>query len=156
MNKFQTKVNLYLAKGIPGTFASTNPIVSLPYGVFAEKDVLIGGFCWPGTVEGTVLSKGSGKPLGFVVRELTNPIINFNDATQNVVPEGFNVSVQLRGDFFAETTTVATAGQKVFTNTTNGTIATGAAGSTIANHVETEYRVITDGGINEVIKISNW
>lgn len=43
MADFQTKVNIYPAVGVPGAFASVNPIVSTSLGRIAGADVPIGG-----------------------------------------------------------------------------------------------------------------
>lgn len=46
------------------------------------------------------------------------------------------------GDYFVQTKTVATVGQKVFANTDSGEIYTGAAGGTVEGAVETDWIVL--------------
>lgn len=74
-NKFQGQVNILPAIGVPGQHMSTNPLVSTQKGYCAADTVTIGGFVWAATVENNdafVKSKGTGAPLGFAVREITN------------------------------------------------------------------------------------
>ena len=126
MADFQTVVNVYPARGIPGAYASVNPIVSTALGRIAGEDIPVGGFCWDDTSnEGQVKKTGTGKPLGFVVLERNYPIVNLSTA-QNYVPQGFNVPVQVEGDFYVAVSAAVTKGQKVFVNNTTGVI-TGAA-----------------------------
>lgn len=156
MSSFQKVVNLYQAGGIPGAYAAINPIVSTALGYIAEKDVPIGGFCWLGSEDNTCLPSGTGSPLGFVVREVTNPIVTLRGEAQDYVPAGFNVSVQRKGDFYAISATDATLGQKVFAVIADGSIATDDAGATVAGAIETDYVVIKAGDAGDLIIISNW
>lgn len=155
---FQKTVNTYPGIGIPGAYAAINPIVSTAKGYVASAACNIGGFVWAdaskaGCVKPT--STGLCRPLGFAVREITNPL-GINVEASNVVPVGYPVSVEVKGDFFAVTTTVATVGQKVFAVLADGTIKTGAAQATVEGAVETDFEVIQAGSANDVIIISNW
>lgn len=153
---FQKTVKTYPGIGIPGAYAAINPIVSTAKGYVAGAACNIGGFVWAGTgKKGFVKPTGTGRPLGFAVREITNPLGTAVKAS-NTVPAGYPVSVEVKGDFFAVTTTDATVGQKVFAVLTNGTIKTGDAQATIADAVETDFEVIQAGAANDVIIISNW
>lgn len=149
-------VNTYPGIGIPGAYAAINPIVSTAKGYVASAACNIGGFVWAvADKEGCVKPTGTGRPLGFVVREITNPL-GINVEASNVVPVGYPVSVEVKGDFFAVTLTKATVGQKVFAVTADGTIKTGDAQQTIVGAVETDFEVIKAGSANDVIIISNW
>lgn len=160
-NKFQEKVNILPAIGVPGQHMSTNPLVSTQKGYCAADTVTIGGFVW--TVTGDqndafVKSKGTGAPLGFAVREITNPL-GYNESASKTVPKGFPVSVAVKGDFAVITATTATVGQSVFAVLANGTIKTGAAGVTVDDAVETDYKVVNingGGAVGDIIVISNW
>ena len=153
---FQTKVDIDQAIGVEGGYAAINPVVSHPAGKFAEVELPIGSFCWNGTEPDQVTNTGTGKPLGFVVREQAYVIADYRAEAQNFVPQGANVSVALKGDFFAKTATATTIGQKVFASLTDGSISTGAAGAAIAGYIETDYTVVTEGDIGDIIMISNW
>lgn len=153
---FQKTVNTYPGIGIPGAYAAINPIVSTAKGYVASAACNIGGFVWAAEdKEGYVKPTGTGRPLGFAVREITNPL-GIDVEASNVVPVGHPVSVEVKGDFFAVTTTNATVGQKVFAVLTNGTIKTADAQGTVEDAVETDFEVIQAGNANDVIIISNW
>lgn len=155
---FQKTVNTYPGIGIPGAYAAINPIVSTAKGYVASAACNIGGFVWADAdagKEGCVKPTGTGRPLGFAVREITNPL-GIDVEASNVVPVGYPVSVEVKGDFFAVTLTKATVGQKVFAVLEDGTIKTAAAQATVAGAIETDFEVIQAGSANDVIIISNW
>lgn len=153
---FQKTVNTYPGIGIPGAYAAINPIVSTAKGYVASAACNIGGFVWADASKaGCVKPTGTGRPLGFAVREITNPL-GIDVEASNVVPVGYPVSVEVKGDFFAVTTTTATVGQKVFAVLADGTIKTGAAQATFDGAIETDFEVIQAGSAKDVIIISNW
>lgn len=163
-NKFQGQVNILPAIGVPGQHMSTNPLVSTQKGYRAADTVTIGGFVWAASVnkndanDAFVKSTGSGAPLGFAVREITNPL-GYNQPASNTVPKGFPVSVAVKGDFAVITGTEATVGQSVFAVSADGSIKTGTAGNTIEDAVETNYKVVNingGGAAGDIIVISNW
>lgn len=151
---FKQTVNTYPGIGIPGAYAAINPIVSTAKGYVASAACNIGGFVWTDK-KGCVKPTGTGRPLGFAVREITNPL-GIDVEASNTVPVGYPVSVEVKGDFFAVTTTAATVGQKVFAVLADGTIKTGDAQTTVKDAVETDFEVIQAGAANDVIIISNW
>lgn len=153
---FQITVNTYPGIGIPGAYAAINPIVSTAKVYVARAACNIGGFVWADASKaGCVKPTGAGRPLGFAVREITNPL-GIDVEASNVVPVGYPVSVEVKGDFFAVTTTTATVGQKVFAVLEDGTIKTGDAKATVPGAVETDFEVIQGGAAKDVIIISNW
>lgn len=165
-NKFQGQVNILPAIGVPGQHMSTNPLVSTQKGYCAADTVTIGGFVWAVTVDQNdaldqndafVKSTGTGAPLGFAVREITNPL-GYNQPASNTVPKGFPVSVAVKGDFAVITGTDATVGQSVFAVIADGSIKTGTAGGTVEGAVETDYKVVNingGGAVGDIIVISN-
>lgn len=160
-NKFQEQVNILPAIGVPGQHMSTNPLVSTQKGYCAADTVTIGGFVWEETVGGNdafVKSKGTGAPLGFAVREITNPL-GYNQPASNTVPKGFPVSVAVKGDFAVITKTAATVGQSVFAVITDGSIKTGRADENVDDAIKTDYKVVNingGGAVGDIIVISNW
>lgn len=161
-NKFQGQVNILPAIGVPGQHMSTNPLVSTQKGYCAADTVTIGGFVWATTVKNNdafVKSTGEGAPLGFAVREITNPL-GYNESASNTVPKGFPVSVAVKGDFAVVVTGMtATVGQSVFAVLADGTIKTGIAGDKVEGAVETDYKVVNingAGAVGDIIVISNW
>lgn len=159
--EFQGQVNILPAIGVPGQHMSTNPLVSTQKGYCAADTVTIGGFVWATTGKENaafVKSTGTGAPLGFAVREITNPL-GYNESASNTVPKGFPVSVAVKGDFAVVTGTVATVGQSVFASFADGTIKTATASSTVDNAIETDYKVVNingGGAVGDIIVISNW
>lgn len=161
-NEFQGQVNILPAIGVPGQHMSTNPLVSTQKGYCAADTVTIGGFVWAATVNNNddafVKSTGTGAPLGFAVREITNPL-GYNKSASNTVPKGFPVSVAVKGDFAVITATTAIVGQSVFAVLADGTIKTGTAAETVEGAVETDYKVVNingGGAAGDIIVISNW
>lgn len=153
---FQKTVNTYPGIGIPGAYAAINPIASTAKVYVASTACNIGGFVWADAdKEGCVKHTGTGRPLGFAVREITNPL-GIDVEASNVVPVGHPVSVEVKGDFFAVTLTKATVGQKVFAVLADGTIKTDTAQAHVKDAVETDFEVIQAGSANDVIIISNW
>lgn len=159
--EFQEQVNILPAIGVPGQHMSTNPLVSTQKGYCAADTVTIGGFVWKATEpknDAFVKSTGEGAPLGFAVREITNPL-GYNESASNTVPKGFPVSVAVKGDFAVITATVATVGQSVFAVLKDGTIKTGKAEETVEGAVKTDYKVVNingGGAKGDIIVISNW
>lgn len=167
-NKFQKQVNILPAIGVPGQHMSTNPLVSTQKGYCAADTVTIGGFVWATTVKNDdatvenndafVKSTGEGAPLGFAVREITNPL-GYNESASNTVPKGFPVSVAVKGDFAVVTRTTATVGQSVFAVLEDGSIKTNTTGSHVEGAEETDYKVVNingGGAEGDIIVISNW
>lgn len=163
-NEFQRQVNILPAIGVPGQHMSTNPLVSTQKGYCAADTVTIGGFVWAATEaendDAFVKSTGTGKgaPLGFAVREITNPL-GYNQPASNTVPKGFPVSVAIKGDFAVITRTDATVGQSVFAVLADGSIKTGTAGDNVKDAIETDYKVVNingGGAVGDIIVISNW
>lgn len=161
-NKFQGQVNILPAIGVPGQHMSTNPLVSTQKGYCAADTVTIGGFVWAATVavenDAFVKSTGTGAPLGFAVREITNPL-GYNQPASDTVPKGFPVSVAVKGDFAVITGTAATVGQSVFAVLADGSIKTGTADDAVDGAIKTDYKVVNingDGAVGDIIVISNW
>lgn len=160
---FQKTVNINPPLGVVGTFASIGvshtALAGVEQFVAGTAGVTIARFAWCDTVGGTVQNA---KPAdttnwvnAFIERDTNIAVItNWQGQSSMVVPVGLPISAYDRGDFFVVATTVATVGQKVFSNDTTGTLATGAAGATVAGHTETNYTVAKSGGVGVVIKIT--
>lgn len=162
----QKQVGLYGAEGVPGDRASLNPIVYTWDNYLADGEVKAASFVWASaTKEGFASQGGADAPLGFVERWMAYPLLDKDIQTINGVegvrasltaPDGWPLTIARKGDFYAIATTAATVGQKVFANSTDGTIATDAAGASVAGHVETGFAVQTAGAAGELIVISSW
>lgn len=160
MSIYQKTVGTTQAIGVPGAFASINPVISTPLGCIAGEDIEVGGFVWnanqPGYVQGGAPDGAAIKPLGFVARTITNVIPVYGNMSTNKVNAGFNISVQVKGDFYAASQTDAATGDKVFAVLSDGTIKTGASGSVIDGAVETDWSVALGGTAGSVIIIGSY
>lgn len=156
----QKQVGLYRAQGVPGDKATPDQSVYAPVNPLAAVALPVGRFVFPvvssGTIDNTQATNVAGdatEVLGFVERVITYVNYDvFSDGTL-VVPEGANLTVAVRGDYWATSTTAATVGQKVLASTADGSISTGTPDGT---HLDTGWVVKTPGGIGEPIIISNW
>lgn len=155
---FQSQVNLQPAPAVAGAFASANPRAVLLAGpgavVAGATGVTVGAFAW--VTNGVALNSGAGVPSGIVHRGNQALITTFLAETSNSVPQGLPLTVYTQGDFWMQTGTIATVGQKVFASLTTGQVQTGAAGATIAGYIETKWFVASAGAVNELIKITTW
>lgn len=162
---FQQTVNLQQAAAVAGDFASANPRAS----VVGHEGTLVAGatgvtvarFGWA-TTAGLVSNTGVGKPTGFVHRRQGAALITqYLGETSNLIPQGFEVTLMLSGDYWVAPTAQVTIGQKVFANLGDGTVLGGAAGATIAGFVGTAsfatnvmtVTVVTSGtvDVNDVV-----
>jgi hypothetical protein len=151
----QNVVNFDIAPGVAGDRATLNPVVYATLNPIAGSAVNIGSFVWPDSAnpENIAVQSGSGEPMGFVERWFAYAGAITPTLT---VPEGSTLQVARRGDFWAVCSNAATAGQKVFADTTTGAISAAAAGATVAGSVETSWLVKRGGAAGEIIVISSW
>ena len=154
---FQKQVNKYTAIGVAGQCATANQAIYTAETYKADGNVNVGGFVWR-TDKGAKAS-GTGAVLGFVARVLNNFNYNVLSEGSNTIANGDNLTIAVRGDFYAEVKEQATVGQAVFANQKNGSIKLGDVGATVGDHVETPFQVksvlnsTSSGGL---ILISTW
>jgi hypothetical protein len=156
---FQTQVNTTPAPAVAGDFASANPNASVVAGPNAFVAGAAGCNCGVfgfADANGLVTNAGSGVPTGFVHRDNQALITTWLGAASMNIPQGRAVTLMSAGDFWAQTLTTATVGQKVFASNTDGTVKTGATGATIAGYTETKWVVGSAGAANDLIKIGTW
>lgn len=127
----------------------TNSTLTVSAVTYADGNIVI-TFTVAWTATGTATAV-----MGFVVRVQAYPNYMLDSEGTLKVPSGSTLSVAVRGDFYAKANTTATAGQKVFASTTDGSISTGTAGATVAGHVETGFMVKRGGSVGDLIVISN-
>jgi len=155
---FQNRVNIQPAPAVAGDFASANPRATVLSGagslVTGVGGALVALFAW--AVAGVVTNAGSGAPTGFIARAQQALITAFLGESGNTIPDGLGITLYSQGDFWVQTLTVATIGQKVFASNTTGVVNTGTAGATIAGFTETKWSVGSAGAANELIKITTW
>jgi len=156
---FQTQIFIEPASAVAGDFASSNPRATLLAGpgslTAGSTGVTVGCFAWVDFATGEVANSGAGKPSGFVHREQQAVMTVWLQEASQIVPQGLGVTLHVSGDFWVESKTASSAGQKVFANNSDGTVSTGSPGATIAGHTETDWFVASSASANELIKISS-
>lgn len=152
----QTQVQTDVAIGVPGARADLSPFDYHPQTMQAEGAVFAGSFVWLGTdAETQARASGSGTPLGFVERALVYPSFEALSEGTLEIADGQSMNVAVRGAFYAITKTDATVGQSVFADTADGSVLTGASGTSVSGAVETGWKAVTAGSAGETIIISN-
>lgn len=156
---FQTQVNTTPAPAVAGDFASANPNASVVAGpgafVAGTGGANVGCFGWA-DANGLVTNAGSNAPTGFIHRDTNALIVTWLGSASMTIQQGYAVTLMSAGDFWAQTLTTATIGQKVFASNTTGQVKTGAAGATIAGYTETKWFVGSAAAANELVKITTW
>jgi hypothetical protein len=159
---FQTQVNNQQAPAVNGDFASANPRASIigPEAGYIAGSVgaTVGTFVWLDPSDSTgrsVISTGTGAPLGFLARTEQALITTYLAEFGNLVPAGYGVTVYGMGDYWATATvSVASLGQKAFAKLTDGTMQPGAAGATIVGYVETPFYITRAALVGELATIT--
>lgn len=156
----QSKVNRYLAQGVPGAKATPDQSVYTPVNPLTSKALPVGGFVFPVVEESVIdntratnVAGSATEVLGFAERVINYVNWNLLDDGTLTVPEGAALTVAVRGDYWAVSSTAATVGQKVLASTADGSISTGTPDAT---HLDTGWVVKTPGAAGEPIIISNW
>lgn len=153
----QKKVNLYQAAAVQGDRASQNPTVYMPFNFLAGGSITVGTFVWQDPANpNEILNSGTGAPLGFIERNLTNFNYVLTSEGTLIVEEGGELAVAVRGDFYALADASVTVGMAVFANNTTGAVKFAEAGSTQSGYTETNWRALTAGAAGDLIIISNW
>ena len=153
----QKKVNLYQAAAVQGDRASQNPTVYMPFNFLAGGSITVGTFVWQDPANpNEILNSGTGAPLGFIERILTNFNYVLTSEGTLIVEEGGELAVAVRGDFYALADASVTVGMALFANNTTGAVKFAEAGSTQSGYTETNWRALTAGAAGDLIIISNW
>lgn len=158
MAGFQRVVNQYMSPAVEGDFADhsirTQQLASEGQLVANANGTTIARFAW--FLDGQVYNAGTIAPAGFIHREQQALITDYLGSDSMLIPAGTPVTILTQGSFWARTATEATIGQKVFASTTDGSVATGAAGATVDGYVETQFYVGSAGAAEELIQIGSW
>ena len=129
------------------TATGTNSTVTVSAVTYSGSDLVVTfDAAWTATVTATEV-------MGFVKRNQFYPMYDITSAGTLTVPEGSALSVAVRGDFYAVSSTDATIGQAVFASTADGSVSTGTAGSPGSGKVDTGWTVKRGGAAGELIVI---
>ncbi|EUK19263.1 structural cement protein Gp24 [Commensalibacter papalotli (ex Servin-Garciduenas et al. 2014)] len=173
---FQQKVNLGLAKGWHGDFASSNVRVSFLGDPQAEEVLVMNGdlpayfmqkgayyqagtdgvkagsFVWVDEETHTIVNKGEGSPAGFVGRELTGVPAQYLEQASMNIPAGFMVTVYDKGEFLVALPKESSAvqrGEVVNVDVTTGNVSVGSG-------TETKYKYVASAKGGDLVAISAW
>lgn len=157
----QSKVGLSVAAGVAGDKATPGQSVYTPLNPLAAVALPVGGFVFPvvdedGVIDNTIATNVAGDAteiLGFVERVINYVNYDLTDNGTLTVPAGSALTVAVRGDYWAVSSTAAIVGQAVLASTADGSISTGTPDAT---HIDTGWVVKTAGEAGEPILISNW
>lgn len=137
---FQNVVNILPAFAVEGDFASTNPYANVETmaGGFVAGGPLgltVARFAWSDPTDTILTNTGAGVPRGFVGRGGAPGVITAypgSAASQAsmLIPTGMEAVIYNQGPFWVRPSTASFIGQKIFANYADGSIITGAAGST--------------------------
>lgn len=160
---FQQSVNIYRGVGQVGHPASTSPIIAAAGGPGAFKavssGVTIATFVFRDANDPTIVTNvapaATTKPIGFV-QNLGQAILGYGESNSMLIRGGTEISPKVGGDFWAKSSTAATAGQKVYASTADGTLSTAKAGETVDGHIETDWYVSLGAAVGSLIIISTW
>ncbi|WP_443894645.1 structural cement protein Gp24 [Parasutterella excrementihominis] len=156
----QKTVNLYPAIGIPGQQVAFNQAVYTPHNYLSDGTVACGTFAFAKAAAGSTtavqfpIASATGaagdKVVGLVERTFTASLPSYDEDT-DIYPEGAELTIAERGDYYIVAPAAATVGQSVLCDPTTGNITFGAAGA--AN--DTGWVVRTAGAKDDTIIISN-
>ena len=150
----QTAVNTVIAAAVAGDKATADQSIYTPLNHLAgEGGTTVGTFGWIQS-DGTVIDTGSTVPSGFVERVIEYPNYTVTDDGSLLIPQGFPVTLAVKGDYWVQTTQACTVGGQVYVNKTTGAIeATNSSGTNVA---ATGWLFKMAGEANDMVIISNW
>lgn len=156
----QKTVNLYPAVGIAGQQVAFNQAVYTPHNYLSDGTVACGTFAFAKAATSSTTAvqfpiasaKGAAgdKVVGLVERTFTASLPSYDEGT-DIYPEGAELTIAERGDYYIVAPAAATVGQAVLCNPTTGAITFGTAGATN----DTGWTVQTAGAKGDTIIISN-
>lgn len=155
----QKTVSLYPAVGVPGQEVNVHTAIYTPFNYISDGTAAAGSFVFVkanadengGVVYPIASATGTGTVLGLVENTFTGALAYDEEGTL-VYPQGANLTIAVRGDYYVAASGAATVGQAVLCNPSDGAITYGTAGATN----DTGWVVMTpatDAG--DIIVISN-
>lgn len=155
----QKTVSLYPAVGVPGQEVNAHTAIYTPFNYISDGTAAAGSFVFVkansdgngGVVYPIASATGSGTVIGLVEHTFTGAL-SYDEEGTLVYPQGANLTIAVRGDYYVAASGAATVGQAVLCNPSNGAITYGTPGTTN----DTGWVVMTpatDAG--DIIVISN-
>lgn len=154
----QKTVNLYPAVGVPGQEVNVHTAIYTPFNYISDGTAAAGSFVFAkantddtGVVYPLASATGTGTVIGLVENTFTGTLAYNQDGTL-IYPQGANLTIAVRGDYYVAASGAATVGQAVLCNPTSGAITYGTPGT--AN--DTGWVVMTPAtSAGDIIIISN-
>ena len=124
----QKTVNLYPSVGLPGQDVAAHTAVYTPLNYLSDGTVAAGKFVFEGTSDkkGVAFPKGT-TLVGLVERTFTAAVPCGVDGSE-AYPNGAELTIAVRGDFYVEAAGEATVGQAVLCNPADGVVSYGTVG----------------------------
>lgn len=165
---FPKTINYQPSPAVEGDFADAtwgrHSVLAGPGAlIVGPAGAILGRFHWattpndPNGTPGTVTNSGTGAPTGFLPRLQQGLITTFLAENGMALMPGSQVTLLKTGSFWGMNRgSAATAvNQKVFANNTDGSLATGAAGATVAGFTETKWYCFSVAAVGELFKFSS-
>lgn len=154
----QKTVNLYPAVGVPGQEVNVHTAIYTPFNYISDGTAAAGSFVFvkantdnTGVVYPLASATGLGTVIGLVENTFTGTLAYNQDGTL-IYPQGANLTIAVRGDYYVAASGAATVGQAVLCNPAGGAITYGTPGT--AN--DTGWVVMTPAtNAGDIIIISN-
>lgn len=154
----QKTVNLYPAVGVPGQEVNVHTAIYTPFNYISDGTAAAGSFVFvkantdtTGVVYPLASATGSGTVIGLVENTFTGTLAYNQDGTL-IYPQGANLTIAVRGDYYVAASGAATVGQAVLCNPASGAITYGTPGTTN----DTGWVVMTPAtNAGDIIIISN-
>lgn len=154
---FQKTINLDPAIGMPGAEVNPGQAVYTAFNFVSDGTVRAGTFAFAKTLDSngypitkmnqaSATSNSGAKVLGFVERNLIGNLISPLVEASDVYSAGLGLPIAIRGQFYANASGTAQAGQSVLCDPATGNVTYGAAGA--AN--DTGWVVRFPRGVSEV------
>lgn len=125
----QKTVNLYPSVGLPGQEVAAHTAVYTPLNYLSDGTVAAGKFVFEGTSDKKGVASAKGTTLvGLVERTFTAAVPCGVDGSE-AYPNGAELTIAVRGDFYVEAAGEATVGQAVLCNPADGAVSYGTVGS---------------------------
>lgn len=125
----QKTVNLYPSVGLPGQEVAAHTAVYTPLNYLSDGTAAAGKFVFEGTSDKKGVASAKGTTLvGLVERTFTAAVPCGVDGSE-AYPNGAELTIAVRGDFYVEAAGEATVGQAVLCDPADGVVSYGTVGS---------------------------
>jgi hypothetical protein len=149
-NGFPTIVNSYLPPGAPGKFAGANIKANAVAGqgafVATAAGTIVGNMGWADEAAGVLTNyyRPNSAPC-FVLESLNALITQYLGTYTLTIPQGFEVTGMVSGDYWGNFTAAATPQQKVYADPVTGALTANATGNSVTASLSSGGGSVTSG-----------